>query len=251
MKYIFILLIAIVAISCNYQKQKQNTDNKESIVQNDNVNAIPLILPSTLENRRDELQTYVNNAKINISNFSKKYGWQDLMKEDFMDSVIIFDNKNDFNIALLKLAGADTTMSLPDTYCAALEKRTLLSVSPEFYSKVFPEGIEEKSFEKLLTHEIAHRLHVRILKGDEEAMGPIWFYEGFAMFVANQFSESDIILSQEEIIKIMKDPDRGSYVKYNYIFRYFAEKIPLKELISKAKNEDFNDELILLLEGKR
>ena len=102
----------------------------------------------------------------------------------------------------------------------------------------------------MLTHEIAHRLHVRILKGDEEAMGPIWFYEGFAMYVANQFSESDMSLSKEEMIKIMIDSDRGSYVKYNYIFRYFAEKFPLKELILKAKNENFNEELILMLNLK-
>lgn len=247
MKYI-ICLITIVAISCNHQEQGQNTDNKISTSQNGNENTIPLILPGSMENRRDELQTYVNNAIMNIRNFSGKYGWEDLTKEDFMDSVIIFDDKNDFNITLLKLAGADTSMNLPDTYCAALEKRTLLSVSPELYSKVFPEGIEEKSFEKLLTHEIAHRLHVRILKGDEEAMGPIWFYEGFAMYVANQFSGSDIILSKEEMIKIMKDPDRGSYVKYNYIFRYFVKRISLKGLIVKAKDEDFNNELILLFD---
>jgi hypothetical protein len=31
-------------------------------------------------------------------------------------------------------------------------------------------------FEKLLTHEMAHRLHIRILDGSEEAMGPVWFY---------------------------------------------------------------------------
>lgn len=217
-------------------------------MQNGSKNTIPLILPYSLEKRKDEFQTYVNNAITNIKNFSMKYGWEDLTKDDFMDSVMFFDDKNDFNITLLKLAGADLTMNLPDTYCAALERRTLLSVTPEFYSKVFPEGIEEKSFEKLLTHEIAHGLHVRILNGEEEAMGPIWFYEGFAMYVANQFSESDIKLSKEEMIKIMKDPERGSYLKYNYIFRYFAEKIRIKELIYKAKKENFNDELILLLE---
>jgi hypothetical protein len=45
----------------------------------------------------------------------------------------------------------------------------------------------------------------------------------------------------------MNEPDRGSYVKYNYIFRYFADKIPLKEFISKAKNKNFNEELISML----
>lgn len=247
MKYISIGLIAIIIISCNYQNQNKNSGNEKLVIQDTDIIFIKLIIPGSLESRRSEFRGNIDVAKNNIRKFSKKYGWENLTEEEFMDSVMIFDGKNNFNLTLLKLAGADTSMKLPDTFCAALEKKTLVSVTPEFYSKVYPEGIEEQSFEKLLTHEIAHRLHVRILNGDEEAMGPIWFYEGFAMYVANQFSESDIILSKEEVIKIMKEPDRGSYVKYNYIFRYFVEKVPLKELILKAKNENFNEELISIL----
>ncbi|MFH2144392.1 MAG: hypothetical protein ABIJ97_18360 [Bacteroidota bacterium] len=247
MKHIFIILITCIIISCNYQNQSKNSDNETSVRENINQISVPLILMDSLESRRSEFQINAYNAAQNIRNFAKKYGWEDLTKEEFMDSIMIFDDKNIFNVTLLKLAEADTSMVLPDTYCAALEKRTLVSVSPEFYSKVYPEGIEERSFEKLLTHEIAHRLHVRILKGNEEAMGPIWFYEGFAMYAADQFSKSEIVLSNEEMINIMKDPDRGSYKKYNYIFRYFVSKVPLKELISKAKNENFNEELISML----
>ncbi|MGD9487511.1 MAG: hypothetical protein AB7W47_05780 [Calditrichaceae bacterium] len=248
MRQIFIYLILAGTISCNNPKQDQNSESINSQLEINDTISIRLILPSSLENRRQEFLDYVNSARKNIRDFSEKYEWKDITKDEFMDSVIIFDNKNYFNKTLLKLAGADTSINLPDTYCAALEKRTLVSVSPEFYSKVYPEGIEENSFEKLLTHEIAHQLHVRILKGDEEAMGPIWFYEGFAMYVANQFSGSNIVLSKEEMIKIMGNPDRGSYIKYNYIFRYFVSKISLKELIFKAKNENFNEELIKSLQ---
>ncbi len=148
---------------------------------------------------------------------------------------------------LLILAGADTSLELPETYCATLEKRTLLAVSPEFYARVYPEGIEDRSYEKLLTHKIAHQLHVRILNGDEEAMGPIWFYEGFATFAADQFSESDMMLSIEEMKSIMNEPERGSYIKYNYLFRYFVTKVELEDLIIKAKDESFNNDLISLL----
>ena len=209
--------------------------------------SIPLILPDSLESRRKEFLEYVNAARMNIISFAKDYGWEEFTKVEFTDRVIIFDNKNEFDLTLLKLAEADPSQHLPDTYCAALEKRTLISVTPEYFSKVYPEGNEERSFEKLLTHEIAHRLHIRILNGEEKAMGPIWFYEGFAIYAADQFSKSDIILRNDEMIKIMKDPVRESYVKYNFIFRYFVNKMPLKELILKAKDENFNDELILML----
>jgi len=227
----------IKLITCDHKNRDQNSTSVP----------ILLILPDSLKSRRIEFRDYVNAARVNIISFAKEYGWGELTKEEFMDRVIIFDDKNEFNLTLLKLAEADPTKHLPDTYCAALEKRTLISVTPEYFSEVYPEGNEDRSFEKLLTHEIAHRLHIRILNGDEKAMGPIWFYEGFAIYTADQFSISDIILSKEEMIKIMKDPERGSYVKYSYIFRYFVNKVPLKELIIKAKDENFNDELILMI----
>ncbi len=242
MRQIFLFLTLVVLIACNNETQK--TVKQYQIKHQDNSIVIPIILSKSLENRKEEFDNYLISARKNISNFAKKYNWSDLVKEEFIDSMMIFDIKKDFNKSLLILAEADTNTKLPDTYCAALEKRTLVVVSPEYYAKVFPEGIEQGSFEKLLTHEIAHRLHIKILNGNEEEMGPIWFYEGFAMFVANQFSNSKTKLSKKEMTLIMNDPNRGSYMKYNYIFRYFVEKISLTELISKAKNKDFNKWLI-------
>ncbi len=227
-------------ISCNYQRRENYNEKHED----QNVKTTLLILTGNLKERRPEFQSFLEGAINNIKNFAKKNGWQDLTIESFFDSAMIFDSKKEFNIALLKLAEADTSIELPQTYCAALEKRTLVAVSPEFYAQVYPEGIEKDSYEQLLTHEIADRLHIRILNGNEEAMGPVWFYEGFALFSADQFKKSEVILDKNEMIELMKDPDRGSYEKYNYIFRYFAERIAKAELIEKAKDNSFNDWLI-------
>lgn len=240
-----IILAALFIISCNNNNQPKNISPMNENLVTCNDKDIPVLLSKTLEGRRSELIGYLNTARKNIRNFAQKYGWEELTKEEFMDSIMIFDDKNNFNKILINLAEADTSLKLPDTYCAALEKKTLIVMCPEFYSKVFPEGIEEQSYEKLLTHEIAHRLHVRILNGNEEAMGPIWFYEGFALYAADQFSHSDITIGKTEMIEIMNDPERGNYKKYSYIFRYFANKVPLPELISKANEENFNGWLIL------
>lgn len=245
-RYIVVLIVISFLISCGQNKKNSKSDDVES--QKPFQKKMLLILPASLENRRNEFLLNINNALSDIDSFSENNGWKELCIEDFMDSVMIFSDKEIFNKTLLKKAGADTSMKLPDTYCAALENRILFAVIPEFYAKAYPEGAETGSYEKLLTHEIAHRLHVRILNGDENAMGPIWFYEGFAMYAANQFASSDLVLTKEEMINLMNDPERGSYKKYNYIFRYFVSKIPLKELISKAKNKDFNEELIKQIE---
>jgi hypothetical protein len=234
----FGLVTLLLLSSC--QQGGQKATGVQKAMENEKI-IIPLVLPASLENRRTEFEINIKNAIANIESFATKYGWDSLTKEAFMDSVMIMDHKKKFDRNLLALVGADTTMELPETYCAALEERTLVVVTPEIYAAAYPEGIEANSYEKLLTHEIAHRLHIRILNGDEEAMGPVWFYEGFALFTADQFSNSNLQLSEAEMKEIMDNPERGSYVNYNVIFRYFVSKIPLKELIAQAKNEDFNE----------
>jgi hypothetical protein len=151
-----------------------------------------LLLTKTLEPRRAEFEGYIVKAMENVRAFAAKYGWSSLVHESFFDKVMIFDVKNDFDRTLLELCKMDPGMVLPESYCGALEERNLIAVSPEYYAKVYPQGIEPDSYIKLLTHEICHRLHVRILNGDEEAMGPVWFFEGFAIFAADQFTQSKL-----------------------------------------------------------
>lgn len=242
MKISFLSIIAVIFLSCN----SKNKAASEQITADKELFTTPTLvaLPPNLESRRLEFEKNINAANQNIINFASQNGWEALTEEPFLDSLMVFDQKSQFNKTYLKLVEADATMQLPNTYCGALEKRTLIAVTPEYYAKVYPQGIEAASFEKLLTHEIAHQLHIRILNDKEEEMGPLWFFEGFAIFAADQFSKSDLVLAREEMIDVMKNPERGSYLKYNYIFRYFVKKIPLKELILKAKNEDFNEFLI-------
>lgn len=242
MKSILSLSFLLIMVSCKFQSREINPENDHEMdVVKDK---IKLILDGRLELRKLEFMAYLVLAEKNIKRFSDENGWPDLTGESFYDSVMIFDDKQKFDFALLKIAGADTTMELPDSYCAALENRTLLAVTPEIYSKVYPQGIEDNSYAKLLTHEIAHRLHVRILQGNEDAMGPVWFYEGFALYAADQFVRSGVKLDKNEMVELMTDPERGSYGKYNYIFRYFTKKVSLHELIVKAKDEHFNEWLI-------
>jgi len=112
-----------------------------------------------------------------------------------------------------------------------------MAVSPELYSQIYPEGIEDKSFEKLITHEMAHRLHIRILNGNENAMGPLWFFEGFAIYAAGQFANYN--LRPAEVWEVVKGTKRRSYQKYGATFRYLLQRAPLQELIERAGRNDF------------
>ena len=202
---------------------------------------IPLVLPASLEPQRKKFDKTLAAAQKRLKNFAEKNGWEAFIKENFVDHAEIFDNKNRFDQTFLKLHDEKPSTKLPKTVSAALEKRIFIAVSPKLYSKNYPEGIEEKSFEKLITHEMAHRLHIRILDGDEHAMGPVWFYEGFAIYAAGQFEKSRAKLNSTEIWEIIKKQERGSYKNYSFLFRYFLTRVCIHDLVERAGKKDFLD----------
>ncbi|OFX49477.1 MAG: hypothetical protein A2046_06830 [Bacteroidetes bacterium GWA2_30_7] len=151
-----------INITCkNITNNKQEPFKGENEINQKVQLKTPLILSNQLEPQREEFEKAVISALERIRIFAKQYNWENLTTESFMDSIMIFDTKQGFDTTLLILVGADKNMELPKSYSACLENKILLSVSPEIYNKNYPEGNEDKYFEKLLTHEIAHRLHIR------------------------------------------------------------------------------------------
>lgn len=200
---------------------------------------IPIQLAESLEPHRLTLQETLFAAQRRLRDFARTFHWQLHTKGPFANLFCVYADKVSFDHHLLEICGLDTTMELPATYCAALERGVLMSVSPELYRTLYPEGDEECAFEKLLAHEMAHRLHIRILNGDENAMGPVWFYEGFALYAAGQFEKNAPQLNTAEIWDIVNDPERGSYKRYASVFQYFAAKASLPQLVEHAATDGF------------
>lgn len=216
----------------------------------DGVFLVPIILPESLKHREGEFRETLLNAQRRLKKFAKDYGWEHHTQESFLDRFEIHDDKAEFNRRILEITGQtveDVLKSasmegteIPDCFSAGLENRILIAVSPELFVKNIPEVGEEFDFyEKLAAHEIAHRLHIRILNGNEEAMGPVWFFEGFAIFAVDQFLHKLTDLSSEEIWDIVRTENRGSYFKYNVVFRHFLKKTTLQEMVEKAGHNDF------------
>jgi hypothetical protein len=120
------------------------------------------------------------------------------------------------------------------------------SIYPELYGRTYRDGNEPDAFAKLVCHELLHRLHVRILKGDEEAMGPMWFFEGFAVVGSNQFASKALDLSREERKAIILSKSRGSYVRYGKVLRYLLQFTDLPSLVKRAGKSDFKDYVLSL-----
>lgn len=231
-----ILLLAVIfALVLNMTDKAFSHEN----LSEKGIYKIPYIIPSSLEPQREFFENVLINAQKRLRSFAEKNDWGELTNESFANIAEVYDKKIQFDQRIIYLFDAPLDMKLPETYSAVLEKKVLVSVSPDLYKKNYPDGIEKDSFEKLLTHEMAHRLHIRILSGDEEKMGPVWFYEGFAIYAANQFEEKDLKINREEVWKILKTEERGDYKKYAAVMKYFLKKVNLKEMVKMAGNEKF------------
>jgi hypothetical protein len=201
---------------------------------------VPLVLSPSLEPGRAVLEETVLRAQRRATAFALKNGWEDLMKACYIDHVEIFDRKEDYDRRLLAHLEKDPATKLPASFCAALERRILMAVSPGLFKKVNPKFAEENFYEKVLAHEIIHRLHVRIV-ADENAMGPLWVFEGFAMYGADQLRESLPSLSRDEIWQVVREKERIDYRKYSSVFRYFAVRASTREIILRAARDDFDE----------
>jgi len=204
----------------------------------------PLILPASLEAQRGELEESLAAAQSRIENFALENGWMKHAEKIFIERVEIYDDHEKYRQAVVKFLGMAPAAEFPKTYSACLERNVLFMVSPRLYAKNYPEGREKDSYEKLIAHEMAHRLHVGILGGYEDAMGPVWFYEGFAVYASGQFEGSAQKLSPSEMRVIMANPKRGSYKKYGALFRYLLTQTSLQELLKHAVEKGFMENLI-------
>ena len=209
---------------------------------------IDLKLPEFLQEDYDWYTRTIRNAIQTIERISIKNGWHLLSEEQFLTSCDVFNIKNKFDEAIIKNFSLPESTNLPTTYSAVIKDKKLLIVSKEVYEKNYPEGKEANMYEKLVTHELAHELHIRLLGGNENDMGPMWFFEGFAIHLADQFAGFKTHLSKEKMKEIVKSSERGSYVEYGFVFRKILQKIPLTEFLKKSKNTDFNDFVVKLID---
>ena len=199
---------------------------------------IPLTLKGSIDTTQEKLEEKIRKAQIRLKEFSIKYGWENNIQKPFLSNIYIYDNQSKLINKLVEITNLNKE-DFPEKISAVINNRKLYILSPKAYLKVYPEGNEDKAYEKLITHELAHQLHLRILNGKDELMGPIWFYESFAIFAADQFKNYN--LESSVIWEVIKSEERISYKYYGAIIRFLLNKTTLNQLVEKAKKEDFID----------
>lgn len=193
-------------------------------------------LPKGLEDKRAVYLAHLAIAEEQLLEFARTNKFEKEPRP--IERVRVFTSKSDFDKAINVPAtnGTDARFkgSVPSTVVGAIVGDALFVVSEPLYFQTFP-GHVERDYEKLLTHELAHRYHQDLVDGDADAMGPIWFFEGFATLAADQYVRAAV--SPDEAREINRAPDdKRGYEKYRGMMRLFQEKTPMKEMVRRAKS---------------
>lgn len=197
---------------------------------------IPITLNGSIDTTKEKLEENIKRAQMRLKKFSIKYGWKDYIREPFLNNICIYEKQSKLINELVEISDINKE-DFPEKISAVINNRKLYILSPKAYLRVYPQGDENNAYEKLITHELAHQLHLRILDGREDLMGPIWFYEGFAIFAADQFQNYK--LKESKIEEVIKSKKRISYKYYGAVIRYLLKKTSLKKLLEKSKSKDF------------
>ncbi len=208
--------------------------------------AQPVSFPDGYPGSAEEIRVTIARAQGRIDRFAQEHGWEALLRPVLYDSCEIFDSGAALLARIRQIHSLPEDVKQPTaTVVGALEKRILLFVSPDEFARVVPElAAELNAYEKLMAHEIAHRLHVAILAGDEERMGPRWFYEGFAVVASGQHQGAEL-----------GDPEAAmasaSYRDFGALVRALMDHVPLEELVRRAGDSDFEAWALHVLQRSR
>lgn len=208
----------------------------------------PIALPPELAEHQEDVRKTVQKACEVVRVFAGAHGWADRVDDCFYDGVEVFASSEELVARIFELHQLPKDTALPEgaIVVAALEKRVLMAVTPTTFQTLQPDyASSENAWMRLFAHEIGHRLHVAILEGNEDAMGPTWFFEGFAVVAAGQQLGSPLTFStRAEALEGTRAKGPGAYRQYGAAVRYFSSKIPLPELVQRAGAPDFEAWLI-------
>jgi hypothetical protein len=202
-----------------------------------------LILPAGHESRRADVVRAVADAVDIVHRFAVQHGWSSHVTAPFFRGVELYLTQEELWQRILELNDVQDVPVPTDALTAALEKDILLAVVREEAERARPEYFQtEDDWVRALAHEMIHRLHVRILGGNENAMGPQWFYEGFAVLGSGQALGIDQRVDDvDNALSMAAFTGRGAYARYAAAIRFFAERIPLQRLVANAERAAFQD----------
>ncbi|NEX93319.1 hypothetical protein [Caulobacter sp. 17J65-9] len=199
----------------------------------------------------DELEADVQAAEQDVVACFRSYGLEPPW-DRLVDDVTVFPSPDEARRVLARRHRIPVA-EIPPTFSGTVEGRTLYVISRDAYERLwrslYPDAPwSEETYRQLIAHELTHKAHenwARARFGTIDAMGPAWFYEGFAVACAGQFPDQGPALSAQALraeIGGGRTP-AGSYPEYGRIVRALAAAYGMEAVLDAAARPDFPDAL--------
>jgi hypothetical protein len=208
-------------------------------------------LAPALEVERSSYESDVLEAIAEVANFFSSSGFG-LPEQRVIDSVLVFDTPLAAREYLSKELGASLD-AIPETFAGTVAENRLFLVSRDSYRQIWQQLYpqwpwSERTYRRLIVHEIAHRMHEVIVRehfGSSDAMGPVWFFEGLAVLCAKQFEAQQTPLGREELRQLVGSGHSPtvSYPLYGRIARSLVAEFGVRRLVLEAVQPNFPEVL--------
>lgn len=206
-----------------------------------------LRLQAPLESERAFYATSVQEAVNDVADNFRRWGFA-VAPGSLVRHVEVFADLPTAKATLAKAFGASPE-DVPDTFGGVATNDRFFLASPDLFrttwDKLYGAATwEERTYHRLMLHELTHTAHAQYaakVLGDEEKMGPSWFFEGFACYSAGQFSEQPA-LSKADFARQLAEIQAGKKVGYQTFARMvytLAAKVPVPLLLRHAGDPEF------------
>ena len=136
---------------------------------------------------------------------------------------------------------------VPDTFAGTVQDKTLYLVTKAAYREIwrttYPQWAwSDIEYRRLIVHELVHAAHegyARTKLGSADAMGPTWFFEGFAVMAADQFERPLMTAEQVKAQFAAGGPKGSSYPEFGRIVRSLGHAYGLKRVVDHAGEAGF------------
>lgn len=183
-------------------------------------------------------RTDMDDAELLIAAFAFRNGFGDAYRRGLVREIKVFTTKAEFDRYLLAAGVWTQTAPVPENYVALFHKGTLLATAEDDARRTNPAMGGHDDYVRILTHEFAHGLHIAVLNGDDAAMGPRWFFEGFAVAAAGQFEGPEI--SAADYRAVIAGLPKSDYRVFGAAVRKLAQTHSYADLIERARKPGFD-----------
>ena len=180
----------------------------------------------------------MDDAELLVASFAFSHDFGTAYSRGIAREVQVFATKEAFDHFLQVTGEWPAQTPVPANVVAVFNNGRLLAAAEVDARRTNPAIDSHDAYVRILAHELVHGLHVAVLRGDKAAMGPRWFFEGFAVAAAGQFDEQHI--SQADYRAVIAGLPKADYRLFGAAVRKLAQTHSYAELIERARKPDFD-----------